>query len=106
MSKIRRNKRKKLNLLKVFFCIVIMWLIIIILYSIFNNTYSYKKVNYKTIYVSAGDTLWSIARMEKGNNEYYKNMEIREIVCNIKKLNSLKNSSLYENQKLKIIESF
>lgn len=106
MNKVRKNKRKKINLLKAFFSIIIIWLVIIILYAIFNNTYSYKKVNLKTIYVSSGDTLWSIARIEKNNNEYYKNMEIREIVSNIKKINSLESSSLYENQELKIMESF
>ena len=103
MNRIVKRKRK-LNLFKIFITIVITWIIIILLYSLFNNTYSYKNITYKTIKVSQGETLWDIARIEKYNNEYYKNMEIREIVNQIKCINSLTTANLSVNQELKIIE--
>lgn len=103
MNRVFKRKRK-LNLFKVFITLVITWLIIIVLYSIFNNTYSYKEITYKTITVSSGDTLWDIAKIEKNNNDYYKDMEIREIVSQIKSINSLESSSLFVNQELKMRE--
>lgn len=106
MNRITQNRRKrKLNLFRVFITIVVTWIIIILLYSIFNNTYSYKNTTtYKTIKVSPGETLWNIAEIEKYNNEYYANMEIREIVNQIKSINSLTHCNLYVDQELKIVE--
>jgi LysM repeat protein len=52
--------------------------------------------------VSNGDTLWEIAKLEKNTNEYYKNKDIREIVFDIKKVNNLQTSDIYEHQKLLI----
>lgn len=64
-------------------------------------TFSYGEVSYKTIYVSYGDTLWSIAENEKENNNYYKEYDIRDIISQIKRLNYL-GTTLYEGQKLEI----
>lgn len=97
-------RKRRLNLLKVFITIVITWIVVILLYSIFNNTYSYKDIKYRTIKVSPGETLWDIATIEKYNNEYYKNMDIREIVNQIRTINNLETSDLYVNQELKIAE--
>lgn len=58
--------------------------------------------NYKTIYVSNGETLWGIAENEQKNNDYYKNKDIREIVYSIKNTNKLGNSDLREGQELLI----
>lgn len=105
MNRVIYKRKRKLNLFRVFITIVVTWIIVIILYSIFNNTYSYKDINtYKTIKVSPGETLWDIAKIEKYNNEYYENMDIREIVNQIKVINSLENCNLYVNQELKIVE--
>ena len=104
MNRVIYKRKRKLNLFKVFITIVITWLIVILLYSIFNNTYSYKNQTYKTIRVSPGETLWDIAEIEKYNNEYYQDMEIREIVNQIKTINSLTNCNLYVDQELKIVE--
>lgn len=79
-------------------------LILIAIISLFasQTTYSYIKNEYKEIKVSAGETLWEIAEFEQKNNEYYKGKEVREIIENIKRINNLEISNLYEGQKLLI----
>ena len=70
--------------------------------AILNNTYSCTEQKYKTIYIEDGDTLWNIASIEKNQNEYYKDKDIRDIVSNIKKVNNLELSNLDIGQKLLI----
>lgn len=66
-----------------------------------NISFSKGEVKKKTIYVSNGDTLWGIAAQEQENNSYYQDKDIRNIVCEIKKLNNLQNNSnLLVGQKL------
>ncbi len=77
-------------------------LLFIIIALFYNKTYAYKEYNYRTIEVSEGQTLWSIAQYEKENNEYYKNKDIREIVYEIQKINNLDLSNLYVGQELKL----
>lgn len=67
-----------------------------------NISFSHGENNYKTIYVSNGDTLWSIAKEEQENNAYYEDKDIREVVNNIKTVNKLNSSDLSSNQKLVI----
>lgn len=67
-----------------------------------NTSFSHKDTQYKTIYVSNGDTLWSIAKDEKSINSFYENKDIRDVVDSIKSVNKLKNSDLSINQKLVI----
>lgn len=80
-------------------------LIIIAIISLFTckATLSYNELEYKTIYVSTGETLWEIAKNEQKNNSYYADKDVREIVDSIKNINNLESSSLYEGQKLMII---
>ncbi len=83
-------------------------LLIIAIVSLFisKSTLSFSEqnnINYKTIYVSNGETLWEIAENEQKNNNYYKNKDIREIVYSIKNTNKLENSNLYEGQELLVI---
>ena len=66
-----------------------------------NISFSKGDVKTKTIYVSNGDTLWTIAREEQENNVYYEDKDIREIVYQIKKINNIENNTnLKEGQKL------
>lgn len=71
-----------------------------ILFSIKNSASSEGIIEYKTITVNSGDTLWSIAEYEQSQNEYYKNSDIRKVVSNIKQVNNLKTCDLTENQSL------
>lgn len=66
-----------------------------------NISFSKEEVKTKTIYVSSGDTLWSIAKEEQENNNYYTNKDVRDIVYEIRKLNNIENNSnLIVGQKL------
>ncbi len=82
--------------------ILIIGITFIISLFINNKSFSYKENEYKEIYISNGDTLWSIAKEEKENNLYYKNQDIRDIVNDIKLINKLNTSNLFANQKLLI----
>ena len=67
-----------------------------------NKAYSYGDTQYKSVLVESGDTLWSIAKYEQENNEYYKEKDIRDIIQNIKYVNNLTSSTLFNNQELNI----
>lgn len=81
---------------------LIIFFVILIIAILAKNSYSNDDISYKTEYVVAGDTLWSIAEQEVNNNEYYKNDDIRTVVYDIKYINNLKNSELKQGMKLKI----
>lgn len=80
-------------------------IILFLFLCISNISFSKGEVKEKCIYVTSGDTLWTIAKEEQENNDYYADKEIREIVYEIRKLNKLESDSfLVVGQKL-IIKS-
>lgn len=85
-----------------------MFIIIVLVLSIIflcnNISFSEKSIEYKKIYTSYGDTLWSIAKEQKENNVYYKDKSLQYIINDIKDINTLKNSSLSTGQELLIPE--
>ena len=94
-------KLKIVNLKK--FVISILTILAIILgISLFtgNRVLSRANPEYRTIIVSYGDTLWEIAKSEQESNEYYKEKDLRYIIDDLKSINNLTNSNLYNNQKL------
>ncbi len=96
---------KIVNKKKFFRSMIILFLLIITsIFMITNKSFSHAESKYKTICISSGDTLWSIAREEKENNTYYENKDIRNIIDDIKKVNHMTNSDLKTNQELKIRE--
>lgn len=93
------NKKKFIRMV-----ILVMGFIILLFICFSNISFSKGEVKTKTIYVSSGDTLWTIAKEEQENNSYYEDKDIRDIVYQIKKLNNIQNNSnLIEGQKI-IIE--
>ena len=93
--------------MKKFLRMTLIVFVIIIGISLYFNNVSFSKgdIKTKTVNVTNGDTLWSIAREEQENNTYYENKDIRDIIYEIKKLNKLdNNSNLKIGQKL-IIKS-
>ena len=60
------------------------------------------KIDYDTITVIQGDTLWNIASEQQIDNPYFENKDVRDIIYQIKKINQLENSSLQIGQKLQV----
>lgn len=99
-----KNKKKfKFSKFKVIRNLSVLTILGIIFFALKTNAYN--EINYKTIIVYKGQTLWEIAREEKKYNNYYKSKDIRYIIRNIKKINCLSSSIIYENQKLQIIDN-
>ncbi len=93
--------------MKKFLRMTLIVFVIIVGISLYFSNVSFSKgdIKTKTVNVTKGDTLWSIAREEQENNAYYENKDIRDIIYEIKKLNKLdNNSNLKIGQKL-IIKS-
>ncbi len=94
---------KIVNMRKFIRSILLMFGILVLLTAIFiNKSFSHNETSYKKIYVSSGDTLWTIAKAEKNNNIYFENKEIREIVYELQNTNNLNKSELKIGQELNI----
>ena len=94
---------KIVNMKKFVRSIVLMFGILIILGFIFiNKSFSHTETIYKKIFISPGDTLWTIAKYEKNNNEYFDNRDLREIIYELKRINDLNDSNLKVGQELNI----
>lgn len=95
---------KKVNIFKLVRAVILITLAVILISLILTNniTLSHAETKYKEVYISSGETLWSIARNELQENPYYLNKDIRAIIADIKHINELHSSSLYIGQKLLI----
>lgn len=82
--------------------IVILSLIILFIILFSSQTFSQGKYEMKTIYISNGDTLWDIALIEQKYNRYYEDKKIKEIIQDIKYINNLDSSYIYEGQQIEI----
>lgn len=90
-----KNKKK---FKRAIFIVVFLSILGIILLS--NQTLSHGEVKTKTISIANGETLWTIAEREIEENNFYENKTIREVIYNIKSVNNLENSYIYEGQKI------
>lgn len=84
--------------------LIMLGAILMISLLISKSTLSHSEVEYKSILVSSGDTLWTIAAYNQETNDYYKNKDIRYIINDIMEINNLENSLLEINQELLIPE--
>lgn len=82
--------------------LIILGILLSLTLFVSKTSFSYGKTEYKTIYVSEGDTLWNIAKCNQANNGYYKGKDIRYILNDLMKVNNLKSSSININQELLI----
>ena len=98
----KKSKKTKFDMRKIVLSLAITALLVIGLIILMGNskTSSFVETKYKKIYVSLGETLWEIAKIESVNNNYYINNDIRSIVKDIKKINNLDTSNLYPGQEL------
>ena len=77
-------------------------ILLLISFIFVNKSFSHSEKKYKQIYISSGDTLWTIAKEEKNNNEYFENKDIREIVYELKTTNKLVSYNLKIGQEINI----
>lgn len=82
--------------------LIILGIAVVITLLISKATLSHKEVEYKTICVSEGDTLWNIAKDNQKANDYYKDKDVRYIINDLMKVNNLDNSNITINQELLI----
>ena len=80
--------------------LIILGLTIAIILLISKASYSNKEVEYKTLCVSTGDTLWSIAKSNQESNEYYRGKDVRYIINDIIRINEINGSNIITDQKL------
>jgi len=94
----------KIANIKKFIRSILIILGVIVCLTLFINkaSLSHGEIEYKTIYVCEGDTLWNIAKTNQKNNGYYKNKDVRYIVNDIIKINNLLNSNISIDQQLLI----
>jgi hypothetical protein len=79
------------------FTVTIIVVLTIILSAFFANTvYGYKKPSFKVITVKSGDTLWDIAK------KYSDNKDIRKYIYDIKEVNNLNSSFIYEGSRIRV----
>ena len=108
MNRIITNKYRK-NKIDIIKRIIVLFILICVLIfsilSIFNKAEANanKVLKVKTYNVGKGETLWTIANIEKNNNNYYRFMDVQDIVEDIKNINSLNDEMIYINQKLYIV---
>ena len=86
------------------FVIGVILMIVLFISILDTKSLSRTEINYIEFTVSSNDTLWKIANIVKENNINYNNKDVREIIFEIKKINNLTNSSLYNNQVITIPE--
>lgn len=69
-------------------------LAIVFMFFLQINANANKKIEYNTIIVKSGDTLWDIAKSENYN------IDIREFIYQIRKINNLNDANLIPGQRL------
>ena len=93
-------KRYRLNMKRIMSNICIILLFIIVMNFISNFTFGNKHIDTKSITVSSNDTLWQIANdVCDASSE---NLNVQNIVIEIKNINNLKSSNIYTGQILEI----
>ena len=91
-------KKKKGNILQ---GIVIMFIIISCFGIATSSAVAKKDIKTETYIVSENDTIWSIASKICRNNED-KNLNIQNVIIQIKKVNNFSDSDIYVGQALKL----
>ena len=93
-------KRYRLNMKRIMTNICIILLFIIVMNFISNFTFGTKHIDTKSVTVASNDTLWKIA--EEVCNNSSENLNVQNIVLEIKNINNLKSSNIYLGQVLEI----
>ncbi|MCL2354637.1 MAG: LysM peptidoglycan-binding domain-containing protein, partial [Oscillospiraceae bacterium] len=82
--------------------LIILGLVIAISFLLGRASLSHRQVEYKTIYVMSGETLWGIASELQQTNDYYRGKDVRAIIDDLVSVNNLETTTLAVNQPLQI----
>lgn len=93
-------KRYRLNMKRIMTNILIVLMFIIVMNFISNFTFGNKHIDTKSVTVANNDTLWKIA--EDVCNNSSEELNVQNIVIEIKNINNLKSSNIYSGQVLEI----
>jgi len=93
-------KRYTLNMKRIMSNIGIILMFIIVMNFISNFTFGNKHIDTKSITVESNDTLWKIA--EDICDEASEELNVQNIVIEIKHINNLKSSNIYSGQTLEV----
>lgn len=97
----RGNRFRKNNTKRIFQNIVILLIIFVAISMFLNVSLGSQKLTTKTLVVDSGTTLWNIAnKISEGNP----NLNVQNVIIQIKKLNNLQSSIIYEGQELLVYE--
>lgn len=100
------NKKRKLHKVNKrrgysYFLILV---VLILLFGFNSNSLSKTEIKFEEYIIGSNDNLWNIATLVKEKNINYNKKDIREIVYEIKKINKLNKSDIYDNQTIIIPE--
>jgi len=102
----KKKKFVRINLSKFIRSIIIIILVAVgITFIATKSIYSYIEPEERVIYVQPGDTLWSLAKYAKDSSSYYKEMNIKDVVYELKNNNNLSSNNIESGQKIKIFYS-
>ena len=93
-------KRYTLNMKRIMMNICIILMFIIVMNFISNFTFGNKHIDTKSVIVASNDTLWKIAEGVCNNSS--EELNVQNIVIEIKNINNLKSSNIYSGQILEI----
>lgn len=93
----QRMNRKKKNRRRIFKLVMILSIAMVMFFHFIPAEKSQGVVKYDKVVVCSGDTLWSIASQYIAENQ-----DVREMIYDIRKLNSLSSAMLIPGQELLI----
>ena len=93
-------KKYRLNMKRILSNICIILMFIIVMNFISNFTFGNKHIDTRSVTVANNDTLWKIAQEVCNNSS--EDLNVQNIVLEIKNINNLKSSNIYSGQILEI----
>lgn len=93
-------KRYRLNMKRIMANICIIVIMLILMNVISNYTFGNKHIETTSITVASNDTLWKIAEDVCDNSS--QDLNVQNIVIEIKNINNLRSSNIYSGQVLEI----
>ena len=93
-------KRYSINLKRVMMNICIVFIMLVIFNIVSNFAFGKKHIDTKSVTIANNDTLWSIANSIC--TEADENLNVQNVVIEIKNINNLKSSTIYSGQEINV----